>query len=447
MPGKITDTGNEEAFLTDKRLHGSISQRSEGAQEIISRKPDFIEKWALFLFMGFLFLLLAATWFIRYPDIIEARATLTAANAPKEIVIRQEGRLIKLFVHNNEKVRKNDIIGWIESTADHEEVLELSRQLDSSITGLSSGQIKKAATLFKKHWNNLGEVQQGYREFIKALQLFNDYMINGFYLRKKHMLEGDIHSIENTRRTIQDQKALFEQDLTLAKESYNMNKTLFDKKALTQEEFRAEESKLVNKQMAIPQFEASLLSNESQLRDKLNELDQLNHDIAQQEAIFQQALQSLKSLVDDWKKKYIIQSPLDGKITFIIPLQENQFLQQGRVVGYTNPNDSHFYAETSLPQNNFGKIDTGLKVQLRFDAYPYQEVGFVNGTLNYVSNVASDSGFLATVKLDEGLVTNNNKKISYKSGLTAQAIIITRDMRLLERLYYNMVRSASMGHR
>ena len=447
MPAEITDTTGEKVFLTDKILRNNIRLRSEGAQEIISRKPDFTEKWALFIFMGILLLLLSATWFIRYPDIIDARATLTASNAPKEIVIRQEGRLVKLFVRNDEKVSRNEMIGWIESTADHEDVLELSRQLDSSINLLSGGQPQKVSVLFKRHWNNLGEIQQGYREFITALQLFNDYMINGFYLRKKHMLQNDISSIEKTRRTIEDQKTLTERDLKLAEESYNIHKTLFDKKALTREEFRVEESKFVNKQMAIPQFEASLLSNESQLRVKLGELDQLNHDIAQQQLVFQQALQSLKSSVDDWKKRYIIQSPLDGKITFTVPLQENQFLQHGRLVGYTNPDDSHFYAETNLPQNNFGKIDTGLKVQLRFDAYPYQEVGFVNGTLNYVSNIASDSGFLATIKLDDGLVTNNNKKISYKSGLKAQAIVITKDMRVLERLYYNMVQSASLKHK
>jgi HlyD family secretion protein len=126
-------------------------------------------------------------------------------------------------------------------------------------------------------------------------------------------------------------------------------------------------------------------------------------------------------------------------------LQENQFLKQGKLIGFITPDDSHFYAETYLPQNNLGKIDTGMKVQLRLAAYPYQECGFVQGTLNYVSNVPSDSGFLATIRLDNGLITTNNKSIFYRNGLKAQALVITKNMRLLDRLYYNIIKSTSSG--
>lgn len=197
--------------------------------------------------------------------------------------------------------------------------------------------------------------------------------------------------------------------------------------------------------MQIPQLDASIYSNQMQERDKQKELIQLNHDMAQQPQIFQQALQSLKSAVDDWKKKYVLQSPIDGKVSFIVPLQENQYIQFNKLLGYIIPNDTHFYSEAYLPQSNFGKIDTGQRVQLRFDAYPYQEAGFVEGTVNYVSNVASDSGFLATIRLNNGLVTNINKSIPYKNGLKAQAVIITKNMRLLSRLWYNINKSVSVG--
>jgi multidrug resistance efflux pump len=438
-------TGEERAFLAGKTFGNNINLRSEMAQEIISRKLDFMEKWALLIFAGILLLLLAATWFIRYPDIIEAPATLTAFNAPKAIVIRQEGRLIRLLVHNNDKVNKNEVFGWIESTASHEEVLELSRQLDSSVDLLNKGQLEKVSRLLGRRFNNLGEIQQGYQTFITALQLFNDYVVNGFYVRKKNMLQSDIHSLENANQIIQHQKVLTEQDLKLAEETYNMNKKLYDDKVLSSEELRVEESKVISKRMAIPQFDASLLSNETEKRGKSRELDQIEHDISQQQLVFQQALQSLKSEVDDWKKKFILQSPLDGRVVFVIPLQENQFLQPGKLIGYINPDDSHVYAEAYLQQSNFGKLDTGLQVQLRFDAYPYQEVGFVGGTLSYISNISSDSGFLANVRLDGGLITNNNKAIPYKNGLRAQAIIITRNMRLLQRLWYSINKSTSVG--
>jgi len=430
--------------LAGKTVDSPGTTFSEMAQEIVSQKPGFMEKWALFIFLGMLLILLAATWFIRYPDFIQARATLTAENAPKELIPIQSGRLVKLFARDKSKVKKGDILGWIESTADHAEVLRLSHRLDSSIGLLNIGHGEKVALLFNGHYDNLGEVQQQYQSFITALQVFKDYLVNGFYSRKRVLLEQDISSLATASRTIRDQQEMTTKDVALAQETYNMNKLLFDEKLSSREEFRQEESRLLSKKLAVPQLEAAIQANLDQARDKLKEIVQLDHDQAQQETLFSQALHSLKSTVDDWKLRHILQSPVDGSVSFIIHLQENQFLQAGTLIGYISPGDAYYYTEAYLPQGNFGKIDTGLKVQLRFDAYPYQEAGFVEGTLDNLSSVASDSGILATIRLDKGLRTNNHRIIAYRSGLKAEAIVITKQMRLLQRLWYNINKSTSL---
>ncbi len=159
--------------------------RSEMAQEIISRNPDFWERWALGLFLGVLLLLVAGTWFIQYPDIIPANAKLIANNAPKEIVTRQEGKLIKLFVHNDDSIEQGSPIAWIESTTSHEEALKLSALVDQCVVLLSHNDHDKIATVLKKEFYELGELQSPYQQFITALQQFNDYFVNGYYFKKK----------------------------------------------------------------------------------------------------------------------------------------------------------------------------------------------------------------------------------------------------------------------
>src|SRR5665213_1208369 len=120
---KLNETSSEVSHcVTTKSFH----QRSDSAQEIINRQPGFIEKWALLLFLGILLILMACTWFIRYPDIIEARGILTATNGPKEIIAMESGRLIKLFVKNGDQVKKGEMIAWIESSANTNEVIQLS---------------------------------------------------------------------------------------------------------------------------------------------------------------------------------------------------------------------------------------------------------------------------------------------------------------------------------
>jgi HlyD family secretion protein len=422
----------------------TFRQRSEAAQEIIGQHPGFLERWALLLIIGILCLLLACTWFIRYPDIIEASGALTADNAPKEIMPLASGRLIQLFVKNGDKIKKDAIIGWIESTANTSEILDLSASLDSSLSLLQNNDTKNLPHLFKKDFKNLGEIQTLYQSFTTAWQQYDDYVLNGFYSRKKQMLLKDLAALEAMNMTIKRQKVLTSQDKDLSEKSLQMNKLLLDEKVISPEEYRVATSAYISKEMSIPQYNAAILGNENQQRDKLKELEQLDHDASQQKIIFEQALQTLKSSIDDWKHRYILGSPATGTVFFITPLQQNKFIQQNKLLGYINPADTKFFMEINLPQNNFGKVDTGMTVQLRFDAYPYEEIGFVKGRLNFISKIATDSGFYATVRLENGLTTNLKKHIQYKNGLKAEALVITKNLRLLQRIYYSIIKNTSV---
>lgn len=453
MPGKISNMKKllpemielSAEALQEISLNKNFAERSDIAQEIISRKPDFFEKWSLLVFLILLLFLLVGTWFIRYPDIIEASAVLTGDNAPKEIVSRQTGRLTALFVKNNQQVKQGDMIGWIESNAATAEVISLSQKLKHSSELLEQNNPAAVSALFNQRFKNLGALQSPYQTFVAAWQQYNDYLINGFYYKRKNMLYSDIAALGGMKGKTTEQKNLTEQENQLAKKTFEMNEYLYKEKVISAEEYRQAQAALMNQQKTIPQMDVSLLSQQNQIRDKQKEIDQLNHDIFQQQKIFEQALHTLKSSVEDWLKQFTFQAPVDGQVVFVLPLQQNQYIEQGKLLGYVNPPDSKYYAEVKLSQNNFGKVDTGMKVQLRFDAYPYQESGFVPGTLNYISKVAVDSGFLGTVRLDKGFTTNQNKELQYKTGLKAQALIITKDMRLLERLYYNIVRSTSLN--
>jgi HlyD family secretion protein len=390
-------------------------------------------------------LLIACTWFIRYPDIVQTSATLTANNAPKEIVPLKSGRLVQLFVKNGDYVKKGKMVGWIESTANASEILDLSARLDSALLLLQSNSLENLPSLFSKDYRNLGEIQTLYQTFSTARQQFYDYVINGFYGRKKAMLLKDLGTLRALKQTLLEEKMLSGQDKDSSRKSLRMNKLLLDEKVISPEEYRVATSAYISKEMSIPQLNSSLLNNENDQRNKLKEIEQLDHDVSQQKIIFEQALESLKSSVDDWKHKYILRAPLSGTVFFALPLQQNKFIEQGKLIGYINPENTTYYMELNLPQNNFGKVDTGMEVQFRFDAYPYEEAGFVKGRLNFISKVATDSGFYATATLDQGLITNFRNRIQYKSGLKAQALVITKNRRLLQRIYYSFIKVTSQG--
>ena len=417
--------------------------RSEPMQEILSRQPSFMAKWALLFFAFILLLLLAGTWFIHYPEIVTTSATLTGTNAPKEIIPLQDGKLVRLFANNNTVVQKGTVIGWIESNANPLEVLSLSKKVDETITLLQNNNPDKIQKLFIEKYAALGELQTVYQPFVIAYQTFIDYLNNGYYPHKKVVLQTDIAFLEKTKMNLLAQKKLLLLDLQLTEDGYRANEGLYKDKVISKQDYRNEQSKLLTKQLTIPQIEAGLLTNETQIHEKQKEINELSHIISQQQLIFRQALQNLQSQIGDWKKRFLIQAPIAGKVQFSIPIQENQFLRNGRSLGFVNPDSSAFYAETMLPQNNFGKIAVGQQVQLRLSAYPFNEFGFVKGRLQYISNIATDSGFLAKILLPEGLLTSQRKLLHYNSGLKAEALIITKDRNLLESFYSNIIKGVN----
>jgi len=431
--------------LREASVNNNLSERSEETQEIIAARPGFVEKWALFIFLLLLLLLIGGTWLVKYPDTLQGAAVLTGNNAPKEIIAKESGRLTALFVKNNQQVSRGEIMGWLESTASAKEVIDLAERLKNSTRLLANGPAGSVSALFNNRFENLGELQLPYQTFVAAWQQYNDYLVNGYYYKRKHMLHSDITSLQSIRQMSDTQRSLSQKDNELGKKSFEMNESLFKDKVISAEEYRVAQSALISKQLILPQMDANRIIQDNQIRDKQKEIDQLNHDIIQQQKTFEEALQTLKSAVSDWLKRYTLQAPADGQVVFVLPVQQYQYIEQGKLLGYVTPPDTAYYAQVRLSQYNFGKLDTGMVVQLRFDAYPYQEMGFVTGKLDYISRVAIDSGFLGTIKLDKGLITNQNKEIPYKSGLKAQAIIITRDMRLLNRLYYSIVKTTSMN--
>lgn len=276
-----------------------IQERSESARDFIMHKPGFITRWAVMIFVFIFILLFTGTWFIHYPDTLYAQASITSNNAPKELVTVVEGKLIGIFVKNEQRVKEGETIAWIESTANHQEVIRLTNLIDKSASLLDAGNAGQLFTLYKKErFKNLGDLQPFFQQFMAALQQFNDYLLNGYYPKKKRSLTEEYALLQQMHGALLQQKTILGQDIQLAEESFDVNNKLHTEKVISAQDYRDAQSKLLAKKMSLPQLESSLLSNEGLQSVKWQEITALEHDIAQQKMLFQQSLQTMKSAID-----------------------------------------------------------------------------------------------------------------------------------------------------
>jgi multidrug efflux pump subunit AcrA (membrane-fusion protein) len=410
---------------------GNIKLLSTEVQEIISQKPSWIVRNGIILFLGIIAAMLATTFFISYPDVVNANAKFTSINAPKEVKARAEGKLVRLSVAEGKLVNGNDIIGFLESRALHNEVIALSQVIDNAQNNIDANELSGLFSSYK----NLGEVQQSYQVFMQAFNTYRQYLSSGFYRQKKNMLLQDVSYLQRLHANLEEQKRMQQEDLSLAGKTFDANKKLNNEKVIADFEYRNENSKYISKSMAIPQINSSLITNESTKHEKEKEMAQLENDIAQQKGIFVQALNTLKAQLDDWKNKFLLIAPVAGKVSFAEFLQENSQIKVGQTVCFVNPENTQYYARVFIPQINFGKIKIGEEVLLKLNAYPYREFGIIKAKLDFVSSIPTDSGFVAKVILPNGLETNYKKQLHYTEGLSAQAEIITEDLQLSDRLF------------
>lgn len=417
-----------------------IKLLSNEVQEIISYRPVWILRNGITLFILIITCLIVLTYFIQYPDVVNTKAKLTSINAPKVVITKTDGKLIKLFAKEGEQKMQGEILGYMESTANNEEVILLSENIDTAVVLFNRNNLFDALSFLQNDYSNLGELQQNYQTFSAAYQNFKNYLSNGFYIHKKAMLSNDLSFLQKMHSNLLKQKELNTEDLALQQKTFDANESLKNDKVISALDYRNETSKLINKKLTLPQISSAIISNEAQQNEKLKEIAELENVIVQQKSIFNQSLNTFKSQVDEWKQKYLLVAPVSGKIAFATFLQENQQLQANQILCFINPQNTQYYAEVYIPQTNFGKVQKGQDVLLKFPAYPFQEYGSVKGKIDFISNISTDSGYLAKVILPKGLNTSYNKQVQFRDGLLAQGEIITKDMRLLQRFYQNIIK-------
>lgn len=404
-------------------------------------KPTKLAKYGTLITCGVLLLIGTGTWFVKYPETVSVRAKLVGSNAPKPIVAKQNARVIVLNFKNGDKVTKGAIIGSLETTADINEVLKLSACTDRLFVALQQQKVAAIKEEMANTFNHLGELQNAYQALIQAYIPYRDYVAGNYVNQKKQLLAKDLDIAHRSRSVISEQQSLNKEDLSLSQTTLDKNKQLLKDKIISEEEYRNLSSQHIGKRMSEPQTKAGYISNEAQTNGIQKELVEIDNQVATQKALFQQAVFQLKSQIDDWKNNFLFVATENGVLNFTSFLQANQLVKAGNVLAYIIPGHNEIYAETLVPQGNFGKVAKGQKVLLKLDAYPWQEYGTLIGTVDYIGAVPVDSGFyLARITLPQDLSTNYKKQIPFQEGLLAQSEIITRDMRLTERFYYDLLK-------
>lgn len=190
----------------------------------------------------------------------------------------------------------------------------------------------------------------------------------------------------------------------------------------------------------------SLLSTISQLKSTLNELNRNKKTTKINEKTtntnldrnYVQAFFALKKTVKDWQLRYVLQSSVNGQVSFLQLWAVNQTVAAGDNVFVIIPSQKKsFVGKAKAVAQNSGKIAVGQTVNIRLSNYPDLEFGIVKGTVKNISLTPDkDNNLIIDISLPQNLETTYHKKIVFQQEMSGTADIVTQDLRLIERLLY-----------
>jgi len=104
------------------------------------------------------------------------------------------------------------------------------------------------------------------------------------------------------------------------------------------------------------------------------------------------------------------------------------------------PGKGILIARAELPVQGSGKVKAGQQVNIRLANYPYEQFGLLRGTVQSVSEIPNEAKYFVNIELPPSLITSQKKVIPFKQQLSGTTEIITEDLRLLERFFYEFRR-------
>ena len=133
-----------------------------------------------------------------------------------------------------------------------------------------------------------------------------------------------------------------------------------------------------------------------------------------------------------------IVAPVSGIVTDLTSTQPGDKVQANTPLGGIAPNNTRSVVKVEIAENDRAFLREGLPVKLKFNAFPYQRYGAINGTLEYVSPATRPASqtrqpvYEARIALERDYYQVGETKYPLRYGMTAAVEIIVRERRLID---------------
>jgi len=400
-------------------------EKSEELDDIISRAPGGFVKYGTSALLLVFLIFFTLGWFIEYPDVITADVIITSIPAPVMLVSRSAGK-IQLIKKENETVGAGELVGYIQSGANVEDVLAV--ETISETDDLSHRTFR------------LGDLQPSLTTFITSQHEWSVFAKNKIEVRQVAQLRKQIGIYQKLNINQQAKLDLMQNELALSKEKFTTDSTLFAQRVISQVDYNQSKAVYIQQQRLARNTEAELINTQLQIAVLAKQVEEIDASALTKEnqlhTACTESLKELQARIKTWKENYLFVAPITGTVAYLQYVENDQYIEGGKSLFSVVPTGGAVIAKAELPLAGSGKVKNGQPVNIKLDNYPFEQFGMLTGEVKSISLLPNNDKYLLTIELPHGMTTTHQTELPFHQQLKGQTEIITEDLSVMERIFY-----------
>lgn len=413
----------------------NIEIYNEEVREIMSEIPGSLIRWGLTIIFLIFLSIIVGSYFFTFREVVSVPTVITTSNPPAPIITKASGRISHWFISDGQVVKAGENIALIDNSAKLEDII----QLDKILNFIDSKGTDDMATLRIPENLILGELQELFNRIYRNWENYKIYSEINFLPKKIELLKQQMLKQEQQYQLSLEEKEMLEQQLEIAKNGFERYESMLAIGGVSEIQLEEERSRLIQSERGYKSFLSSLKSAEinliNQNRSLLELQEQYRNEIEQFQSNSSDNISILKNQLKNWKDKYLLNSPIEGKVTLTKYWSENHVVSAGELIATVVPPDSSVViCRAVVSSSGISKVNIGQKVNIKLSGYPYMEHGTLKGTINAVSLVPVEEGYIVEIRLIEGMLSSYSEQLKLVQEMDGTADIITGEMRMIYRL-------------
>lgn len=409
--------------------------RPDALQDFLSTPPTWLLHSGMGLMCTFVFAALAMSWFIRYPDRIQATVLIRTHQAPVEVVCASGGRLDSILVSDQQWVAQGQPLCLLQNTANWADIQVVERMLKPpSIT--KRRQFHTAM--------QLGDVQTSFAAWQQIRQGLQQFLAQTLTQEQIAALQQEAQHNGELAQALDQRRELYQQELELVQREYERARVLNTQKVISDQELENKKTAWLQARRSAHNMHEEAIQNRVQMEQLHTEQLRLRAEYQNEwndhQRNLQQATQQLQAAIALWKQSFLITAPIDGQLAWQTGLGQGQYINGSKAPGTIIPAGTQgLVAICTAPTTGIGRMSIGNRVQIDLDAFPPDEFGHLKGKVQYISRLPSPDqegkfNYQIEVQLPDKLRSSYGKIIPFRQNLSGTARIVTKERRMLEKL-------------